>query len=245
MGRDMLNLNILKNKKPLTAVFVFFFSIFGIQSSYADPGRRLEINVNALTYANQNPTDLTINSWWGGTGLTNKVYRTFGVREGDTLIFNASNVSDIDSRDLYDIVGYFNGNSGFAINFFKNNAAVSYDSFTYNEINGYKLDENANLDSYRLEVTLGSDPVLQGFNSIGPVLGAVGFPSLSTSEYYSWELHSSGQWAGSSPAPASLRQSTNLYFSQSLYASDTLSDPDGELRKTVDQIMAKYGSLIK
>jgi hypothetical protein len=36
-----------------------------------------------------------------------------------------------------------------------------------------------------------------------------------------------------------------LYFSQSLYASDTLSDPDGELRKTVDQIMSKYGSLIK
>ena len=28
-------------------------------------------------------------------------------------------------------------------------------------------------------------------------------------------------------------------------ASDTLSDPDGQLRKTVDQIMAKYGSLIK
>ena len=34
-------------------------------------------------------------------------------------------------------------------------------------------------------------------------------------------------------------------FAQSLYASDTLSDEDGELRKTVDQIMAKYGSLIK
>jgi hypothetical protein len=48
------------------------------------------------------------------------------------------------------------------------------------------------------------------------------------------------------PAPAaSIRRSTNLTFTQSLYASDTLSDPDGELRKTVDQIMAKYGSLIK
>ena len=47
------------------------------------------------------------------------------------------------------------------------------------------------------------------------------------------------------PASASPRQSTNLSFSQSLYGSDTLSDPDGELRKTVDQIMAEYGSLIK
>jgi hypothetical protein len=47
------------------------------------------------------------------------------------------------------------------------------------------------------------------------------------------------------PAAASIRRSTNLTFKESLYASDTLSDPDGELRKTVDQIMAKYGSLIK
>ena len=47
------------------------------------------------------------------------------------------------------------------------------------------------------------------------------------------------------PAPVYVRQTSNLTFAQSLYASDTLSDPDGELRKTVDQIMAKYGSLIK
>jgi len=47
------------------------------------------------------------------------------------------------------------------------------------------------------------------------------------------------------PAPVYVRQSSNLTFAQSLYASDTLSDPDGQLRKTVDQIMNKYGSLIK
>jgi hypothetical protein len=55
-------------------------------------------------------------------------------------------------------------------------------------------------------------------------------------------------WTAPAPAPtpaASIRRSTNLTFAQSLYASDTLSDPDGELRKTVDQIMNKYGSLIK
>jgi len=46
-------------------------------------------------------------------------------------------------------------------------------------------------------------------------------------------------------APVYVRQTSNLSFAQSLYASDTLSDPDGELRKTVDQIMKKYGSLIK
>jgi len=47
------------------------------------------------------------------------------------------------------------------------------------------------------------------------------------------------------PVPVYVRQSSNLTFAQSLYASDTLSDPDGQLRKTVDQIMNKYGSLIK
>jgi hypothetical protein len=47
------------------------------------------------------------------------------------------------------------------------------------------------------------------------------------------------------PAPVYVRQSSNLTFAQSLYASDTLSDPDGQLRATVDQVMSKYGSLIK
>jgi hypothetical protein len=46
-------------------------------------------------------------------------------------------------------------------------------------------------------------------------------------------------------APVYVRQSSNLTFAQSLYASDTLSDPDGELRKTVDSINAKYANLIK
>jgi len=47
------------------------------------------------------------------------------------------------------------------------------------------------------------------------------------------------------PVAASIRRSTNLTFKESLYASDTLSDPDGQLRATVDQIMNKYGSLVK
>jgi hypothetical protein len=52
-------------------------------------------------------------------------------------------------------------------------------------------------------------------------------------------------WRPTAAAPAYVRQTSNLTFAQSLYASETLSDPDGQLRKTVDQIMSKYGSLIK
>lgn len=51
------------------------------------------------------------------------------------------------------------------------------------------------------------------------------------------------------PAPApvevSVRKSTNLQFHEAMYSSDKLSDPDGQLRKTVDAIDAKYGNLIK
>jgi len=55
-------------------------------------------------------------------------------------------------------------------------------------------------------------------------------------------------WRPTAPAPAvtaNVRRSSNLTFAQSLYASDTLSDPDGQLRATLDQIMNKYGSLIE
>jgi hypothetical protein len=51
--------------------------------------------------------------------------------------------------------------------------------------------------------------------------------------------------AAPAPAPVYVRQTINLTFAQSLYASDTLSDPDGQLRKTIDLINAKYGSLIE
>ena len=51
-------------------------------------------------------------------------------------------------------------------------------------------------------------------------------------------------WRVAAPAPVNVRQSSNLTFAQSLYASDKLSDPDGQLRATLDQVMNKYGSLI-
>lgn len=47
------------------------------------------------------------------------------------------------------------------------------------------------------------------------------------------------------PVEVSVRKSTNLQFNEAMYGSDKLSDPDGQLRKTVDAIDAKYGYLIK
>jgi hypothetical protein len=47
------------------------------------------------------------------------------------------------------------------------------------------------------------------------------------------------------PTPTYVRKASNLSFAQSLYGSDTLSDPDGQLRVTVDKILNEHGSLIK
>jgi len=52
-------------------------------------------------------------------------------------------------------------------------------------------------------------------------------------------------WTWDGPAAPALRQTSNLSFDQSQYGSDTLSDPDGQLRKTIDSINAKYGNLLK
>jgi hypothetical protein len=52
-------------------------------------------------------------------------------------------------------------------------------------------------------------------------------------------------WTWNGVSTANVRQTSNLSFAQSLHGSDTLSDEDGQLRVTVDQIMNKYGSLIK
>jgi len=52
-------------------------------------------------------------------------------------------------------------------------------------------------------------------------------------------------WTWNGPAAPALRQTSNLSFDQSQYGSDTLSDPDGQLRKTIDSINAKYGNLLK
>lgn len=61
----------------------------------------------------------------------------------------------------------------------------------------------------------------------------------------SYTLSFSGFSRGKVEQKQTIRQTHNLSFANSLYGSDTLSDEDGELRKTVDQIMNRYGSLIK
>jgi hypothetical protein len=236
--------------KVAIAIFVFFFSIFGIQSSYADPGRTFEINVNALTYANANPTNLS-SEFVDDPNKTMAVYKIYGVRASDTFIFNLSNVSNVSDRDYYEIFGYFRNSAGFSGIVSKNNVVVTPVVLDEGSNNAYILIGDANLDSYGVSVTLGQDPdFFFSFFPNTPTSGLFGFPSDSNGLSYVWELYSSEEPAPA-PAPAPkpvetyVRKSTNLQFNEAMYGSDKLSDPDGQLRKTVDAIDAKYGNLIK
>ena len=67
----------------------------------------------------------------------------------------------------------------------------------------------------------------------------------STPPTESYTFRYTGFSSGSVDTRVTTRQSHNLSFSKSLFGSDTLSDPDGQLRKTVDSINKQWGSLIK
>ena len=66
-----------------------------------------------------------------------------------------------------------------------------------------------------------------------------------TAPTQSYTLSYTGFSSGTVDTRVTTRQSHNLSFSKSLFGSDTLSDPDGQLRKTVDSINKQWGSLIK
>jgi hypothetical protein len=61
----------------------------------------------------------------------------------------------------------------------------------------------------------------------------------------SYTFRYTGFSSGSVDARSSVRQTHNHSFASSLYGSDKLSDPDGQLKKTVDSINKLWGSLIK
>ena len=258
---------MVKINKVATAIFVALFTIFGIQSSYADPGRTWEIEINALTYANQNPTTLTDAHWCNGEcQVPTAIYDINGVGAGDIFTFNISNVTNVNHDDLetgsyFTLVAYFKNLAGFDVTYTSNNVIVPswnpiqsdpIDDVVVNAIGGSngEVESTVAFENIEAQLTLGGNPMIDE----DWFAGKFGF--ISYDQYYLFRFRTDGQWVDSPPAPAPapapaatapvfVRQSSNLTFAQSLYASDTLSDEDGELRKTVDQIMLKHGSLIK
>ncbi len=247
---------MLKNKKVIT-VFVFFFSIFGIESSHADyypsgPTRNVSeqtlidngwVKTYEQTYQTQILND--------GIGLrptgTHTILAGKAVGSSTISLLAAAPTADVftqtSGRDNTRLVNgtywYYvptinpaNAAQGGSIGFADTSTVFLATADGTNNTSPNRLSWHINLDN---------DPGSNG----GYRLGADVNLNSSTAflkQVWTW---SPAPAAIQTPAPVYVRQTSNLTFAQSLYASDTLSDPDGELRRTVDQIMAKYGSLIK
>jgi hypothetical protein len=233
------------SKKQITGVLVFLFTVFGIQSSYADyyPSG-IQQNVSEQTLRN-NGWALFYEQTYGtviGTTATplipsGQYVILAGKAVGSSNILLAAAAptaqvfteTDLNTPQLLNGTYWYNTpnkSTGFAPTATINQTtADAYDvsnplrlSWHLDTIGGWRLGEinSFNIANGNIELNNGAG-------------GAAYLKQVWT-------------WNGQS---TSGRPSTNLTFAQSLYASDTLSDSNGQLRATVDQIMNKYGSLIK
>jgi len=233
-----------KLNKVAIAIFVFLFSIFGIQSSYADyyPSG-IQQNISEQTLRN--------NGW------TLFYEQTYGTVIGNTT-------TPIRPSEQYVILsGKAVGSSTITVAAAAPTAQVFTETVinTPQLLNGtywyYTLATNcptcgsigfaptSSIDQNSADTSNTEDPLRMSWHLQDDIGGWRLGTFLDFGNNSTAYLKQVWTWNGVSTTPAYVRQTSNLTFAQSLYASDTLSDEDGELRKTVDQIMAKYGSLIK
>jgi hypothetical protein len=242
--------HLFVGKKLLTAVFVFLFGIFGIQSSYADyypSGPATNVSEQTLidngwvkTYEQTYQTQI-LND---GTGL--RPTGAYTILSGKAV--GSSTISLLAAAPTVDVFTQTTGNNTRLVNgtywYYRPTINVLGGSIGFADTSTVTLnsgDTNAS-SSNRLSWHVNMTNQAEGNNG-GFRLGTT--RDLNGSTAYLKQVWTWNGPTASSPAPVYVRQTSNLTFAQSLYASDTLSDPDGELRKTVDQIMNKYGSLIK
>jgi hypothetical protein len=236
-------------KKPLITIFVFLFSIFGIQSSYADyyPSG-IQQNVSEQTLIDNGWTKFYEQTYATPVGLTTTLIRPSGqyvilsgkaVESSTILLAAAAPTAQVFTETVGNTPQLLNGaywyNTQFtSIGFAPTATIIQNNADSRDPLDPLRL-------SWHLDNEIGGWRIgaINSLNTGSPI-------NMNSSTAY---LKQVWTWNGVSstpaPAPVYVRQTSNLTFAQSLYASDTLSDPDGELRKTVDQIMAKYGSLIK
>jgi hypothetical protein len=246
-GRKMIFGNLNKSKKVITVVFVVFFSIFGIQSSYADyyPSGPQQ-NVSEQTLRNNGWT-LFYEQTYGTKIDSITQIRPSGqyvilsgkaVGSSNILLAAAAPTSQVFTETVRNTPQLLNGAYWYltlGIGSWGNPEVGSIGFAPTSDITQDQADTNSG--EQRLSWHVLSNHA--GGYRIGNTI------SLNSSTDYLKQVWTWNGPTAPAPAPVYVRQTSNLTFAQSLYGSDTLSDPDGELRKTVDQIMAKYGSLIK
>ena len=242
------------SKKQITAVFVFLFSIFGIQSSYADyyPSG-IQQNVSEQTLRNNGWTLFYEQTYGTAIGQSTTPIRPSGqyvilsgkaVGSTTILLAAAAPTAQVFTETVINTPQLLNGtywyytlsttwpdqgSIGFAPTNSINQNSADYGNWTDPLRLSWHLSEG--LGGYRLgDINRDTNGDNTGID-------------LNQGEGGAAYLKQVWTWNGVSTA--NVRRSSNLTFAQSLYASDTLSDEDGQLRATVDQIMNKYGSLIK
>ena len=228
-------------KKSITAVFVFLFSIFGIQSSYADyyPSG-IQQNVSEQTLIDNGWTKFYEQTYGTITATTAPlrpseqyvILSGKAVGSSTITLAAAAPTSAVFTETVRNTPQLLNGTYWYntpnqSIGFAPTGTILQNSADIVDRLSGGDLRLSWHLNN------------TQGGWRLGSLI------DLNYSDAYLKQVWTWNGPTASSPAPVYVRQTSNLTFAQSLYASDTLSDPDGQLRKTVDQIMAKYGSLIK
>jgi len=247
--------HLFVGKKSITAIFVFFFSIFGIQSSYADyyPSG-IQQNVSEQTLRNNGWTLFYEQTYGTVIGNTTTPIRPSGqyviltgkaVGSSTLPILAAAPTAQVFTETVANTPQLLNGTYWYyslntpepggggelgSIGFAPTSVINQRHADTQDPTDELRL--SWHLDAYQGGWRLGS------INRWSPTVGTG--PDLNNSSAYLKQV-----WTWNGVSTTNVRQTSNLSFAQSLYGSDTLSDEDGQLRATVDQIMNKYGSLIK
>ena len=242
--------HLLVGKKPLTAVFVFLFTVFGIQSSYADYyPTGIQQNVSEQTLIDNGWTKF-FEQTYGGliTSVSSQLIPSSPYVIFTGKAFNSSTLRILAAAPTAQVFTETVKNTPQLLN----GTYWYYTENTFSSVGSIGFAPTAVIDQTAADIQDQSDPLRLSWH-ITPTINQQGgyrLGSIVDLNYSTAFLKQVWTWNGpaapaAAPAPVYVRQTSNLTFAQSLYASDTLSDPDGELRKTVDQIMAKHGSLIK
>ena len=229
-------------KKLTTAVFIVFFSATGIQSSYADyyPSG-IQRNISEQTLIDNGWTkfyEQTYGTVIGNSTITIRPSGQYVILTGKAVgsstlpILAAAPTAQVFTETVLNTPQLLNGTYWYYT--LAAPVGSTFGSIGFaptNVINQNSADQQTPADPLRLSWHL--DTANGGWR-LGDQI------ELNGSTAYLKQV-----WTWNGISTANVRRTSNLSFAQSLYGSDTLSDEDGQLRATVDQIMNKYGSLIK
>ena len=235
------------SKKQITGVLVFLFTVFGIQSSYADyyPSG-IQQNVSEQTLRNNGWTLFYEQTYATSLADSTTLIRPNGqyvilsgkaVGSSNILLAAAAPTAQVFTETVINTPQLLNGA------YWYNTPTASIGFSPTGVINQFTADTQDVSDPLRLSWHLWGGGWRLGEINAWNIASGIELTNDPGGAAY---LKQVWTWNGRpTAAPIDVRQTSNLTFAQSLYASDTLSDPDGQLRATVDQVMSKYGSLIK